>query len=109
MIADLIRSTRFRWNSEKDLQDGLAAILPDAIREHQLSRGDIVDFFQDGCAIEVKVAGTPATVLRQLTRYASHPEVTSLILVTGRTQLRRMPAKVLGKHLEVVSLIGSLL
>lgn len=112
-LCHILRSTRFRWNSERDLQNGIHQVLCNLMiefaPEHILDENNRIDFLlSNGLGIEVKIAGGRPAVFAQLQRYAGFPEVTSLVLVTGRTQLASLPAKVNGKSLRVVSLIGSL-
>jgi hypothetical protein len=59
-------------------------------------------------AIEVKVAGRPAAVLRQITRYAACPEVDALVLVTSRATHRTLGdgKPVNGKPVTVVWIGG---
>lgn len=108
-----LASARFRFRNEADLQDGIAQVL-DGLqvpyqREYRLSSRDVIDFFLDGFGIEVKVKGSATAVLTQLARYAEFPAITSLLLVTSRTQLAAMPTSVCGKPLKTLALIGSLL
>lgn len=106
-IADDLRRLRFRYCDETDLQVGLDGALRnlgyDALREVILSPTDRIDFLIDGVGIEVKVKGPSAAVTRQLARYAEHPEIEALILVT--TRLRHQPPRELnGKPVLVVAL-----
>jgi hypothetical protein len=78
-------------------------IQPDLKPEHRLSSRDIPDFFILGVVIEVKMnKSREANVVRQLARYAEHPEVTDLILLTNRAV--RAPGAINGKRLCVISL-----
>lgn len=111
-ICDRLRATRFRWTSEKDLQDGIELVLQDMglpyTREHRLSAKDIVDFLIDGLALEVKIKGTVKNLLAQVYRYAKSPEVTTILVVTGRLQLGGLPQNIKGKPLRVVALVRSI-
>lgn len=117
-ICERLRCTKFRWNCERDLQDGIDQVLASMTsltytREHRLSKTDIVDFLVDdpegtGMGIEVKIKGTVMELLRQLGRYAQFPEVGSLLVVTGRIQLTGIKNNIGGKPVRVVSLIGSI-
>lgn len=61
-----------------------------------------------GIAIEVKVKGQVAEVLRQLRRYANHERIQGLVLVTTRRlHAASMPAEMNGKPLAV-AMIGGL-
>lgn len=78
-----------------------ANLIPET--EVALKRGR-VDLRAGSTAIELKVQGTAATVLRQLQMYASDPTITDLVLVTSSSKLRSMPSQVHGKPLVVVFL-----
>lgn len=74
-------------------------------REHVLERNlGIIDFFLPtiGVGIEVKIAGSSASVLRQLRRYAEDSRIRSLVLVRSRSfatpvvvGARRIPLEVI--------------
>lgn len=107
MIAAVIGQGRYELGSEKATQAGielqLRASLPVVRREHRLAPGDIVDFLVDGVAIEVKLKrNQPASILRQLQRYARHDAVTALVLVTNRAM--GLPPEIAGKPAFYVSL-----
>lgn len=113
-IASRLRSSRFRYSSERELQDGIAQLLTGMgvihEREVRLSNEDVIDFLvSGGLGIEVKIQGTIVNLLRQLNRYAQHQDVKALLVVTGRMQLTGLPRAIGGKPLRVVSLLGSLL
>lgn len=108
---------RFRWNDEKDLQDGIERVLGEAClpyeREVHLGNAGIIDFMVEvpgerRCGVEVKIKGQRNQVLAQLRRYADRPEVQDLVLVTGRLQLKYMPKKVGNTPLFVFPLTRSL-
>lgn len=88
-IIQLIESARLDLSDEKRLQADLAVALTNAgvqfTRELALSTHDIPDFFtEDGTAIECKLRPAQKTaVYRQLQRYASHAEVTGIVLATN--------------------------
>jgi len=73
------------------------------LREHRLTDKDRPDFFapSEGIAVELKTQGSRASVLRQLNRYATHPDVKVLCLVTSKANLTKMPASLKGKPLYV--------
>lgn len=109
-VAALLSAYRFRQPTERALQDGIEEVLRAAgvpyHREHRLSAADRPDFFVDpGVCVEVKIGGTPAEVLRQLTRYAEHEEVDAVLLVTTRRQ-HVMPDEVEDKPLVTIC-VGS--
>lgn len=86
-VMAVLRSTRFRWASEDDLQRGIEAALLasgiDAVREVRCGPGERLDLLVGQVGIEVKVKGDWRGVLRQLRRYAEHDEVAALVLVTS--------------------------
>jgi len=91
-LSNLIKRHDFNFATEAELQDGIAAILPeDAEREVQLGPKDRIDFLVDGIGIEVKIGGSSSEVFRQLFRYAKHDQVKSLLLVTTRSSHQTMP------------------
>jgi hypothetical protein len=110
--ADICRALsagRFDLHDEKECQAQIATWLAERMpeanvsREHRLSTADIPDFFIAGVVVEVKMnAARAASILKQLTRYAVHPEVSAVILVSNRAT--HLPATVEGKPLHMVSL-----
>lgn len=111
-LLHLLAGYRFRPAGELDLQEALARIFEaeglQVLREHRLSNRDVVDFFlPEGVAVEVKVTGGTLDVARQLQRYAEHPEVLALVLVTTRRRLvLELPDMIGGKRLFKVALGG---
>lgn len=109
-ITALIGGHRFRFCDEGQLQEGIAGVLADAgiaaVREVRLSDHDRIDFLAGPVGIEVKIAGTPAAVARQLRRYAACPQVQALILVTNRARHRALAGRIDGKAVRVVWLSG---
>lgn len=95
-IASVLKSCRFRFASEAQLQQAIEQALHDrgilARREVVLAPGDRVDFVADGdIAIEVKIKGAFASVAEQLQRYAASPTIACVLLATTRRQLLAMP------------------
>jgi hypothetical protein len=109
-LASLLSHYRHRYDNEGELQASIAKVLGSHgiafEREVRLSDKDRPDFMVGGVAIEVKVASSRADVLRQLARYAEHPEVSGMVLVTSKACHLNMPAQLLGKPLAVCSLLG---
>lgn len=60
-----------------------------------------------GIGIEIKVQGSPNSILRQLHRYAMHPAVKAIILICPRPW--KLPETLGGKPLFGVSIFASLL
>jgi hypothetical protein len=112
-IKDLLLRKRLRAGTETILQDGIAETLREAgvgfLREHRLSARDRPDFMVGGVAIEVKIDQGWHSVLRQLSRYAVHPKVQEILLVTARMQHLAVPEAIQGKPLVVCAILVGLL
>jgi hypothetical protein len=112
-VVDVLSSTRYpACPDEYALQAAAAARLQTTgapvEREVVLSATDRPDLLVGGVCVEVKVAGAASQVLAQLKRYARHPQVESLVLLTRRAQHRKLPAALDGKPLTVVFTAGVL-
>lgn len=109
-VAETIMRYRYRWRTEDDLQaaifETLAASGFEPRREVRLSERDRIDLMVGRVGVEIKVAGEPPAVLRQLGRYAESDDVDALVLVTARARHIQLPADVLGKPL-VIRTLGS--
>lgn len=110
-IAEVLQAARFHYASELDLQDAIERLLIRegyaVVREVELDgRRDRIDLMVGSIGIEVKVAGRPDAVLRQLARYSTHEEVSELVLVTTRVRHHGFPSDLGGKPLRVVSLLA---
>lgn len=103
-----LRALHFRYVNEDELQRGLWAALRnlgyDVKREAIIDGRSRLDFLIGGIAIEVKVAGRTVSVVRQLARYAEHPDVDALILVTTRLRHSDIPSVMSGKPVRVVAI-----
>jgi hypothetical protein len=107
----LLSKKRFLLTNEKLLQVQLNEIFekakasgnfPEFTREHHFNKKDIVDFFANGAAIEIKIKGGPMSIYRQLDRYAAHENVTEIILITNKAMT--LPALINGKPANLVNL-----
>lgn len=114
-IVQAVTSRYFRFSSEIDLQEQLAAAFKEdgivLAREHRLTPKDRPDFFHvvDGVTVEVKIKGSAASVLFQLHRYAQHDSVTSIVLLTSVVyHVGVMPRTLCGKPVVVVKVGGFL-
>lgn len=94
-LKDVVRELcryRFAHSSEEELQAALAEVLAPLgfQREYHLGAAGRVDFYSPSSSIgvEVKVDSGPGPVVRQLARYAEHPEISGLVLVTTRAAHR---------------------
>ena len=104
-VASLIERSPGRWADEEQLQEHLDSVLAPAGFEREVVAGaDRFDFAAEGLVVEVKVAGSPATVLRQLLRYADRPDVEGLVLVSTKASLGAVPAEMMGKPVAVARL-----
>jgi hypothetical protein len=113
-VAGLLGGFRIRFADEGDVQLAIAEILDRGRiayqREFRLTARDRLDFLltDSSIAIEIKIKGRTAEVLRQLERYAGHEFIAGLVLVTTRRlQAAQMPDSLNGKALAV-ALIGGL-
>jgi len=112
-LQALLGAQRYRHVNELELQDGLALVMRRAglvfERELILSPKNRIDFLIDGIGIEVKVDGGLSAVARQLQRYMAEPRITSLLLVTARSQLKHgLPSVLGGKPLACLVLRSGL-
>ena len=114
-VAQMLSNYRIRFVDEIEFQDGIAMALRDHSighqREYRLTPHDRLDFFltEEAIALEVKIKGRAAEVLRQLERYAAHADVSGLVLVTTRRlQAVQMPERINGKPLAVACIGGGL-
>jgi AMMECR1 domain-containing protein len=111
-VIAALRSYRFNFTNERELQDGIESVfrvveLP-FVREYRLGPGDIVDFLCAGdTGVEVKIGGSPSGILRQLMRYAEHDAIRAVVLVTRKLQhTHAFPPSLAGKPLRVATLGG---
>jgi hypothetical protein len=99
---------RFYFTNERELQAGLLNALDmggfKAKSEFRLTPQDRLDFFAEGVAIEVKIGGSAADVMRQVSRYAEHDLVQGILLVTTKAK-HSLPTTFNGKPLLVLSLL----
>lgn len=106
-VETTLRSWRFSWSNESELQEGVATALHraeiPAVREHRLGEAGRVDFWleQPGIAIELKTKGSPSEVIRQIHRYAEVAAVHGVILVSTSLRLR-LPAELAGKPARTI-------
>lgn len=112
VVAELLSEAHLQFITEDDLQQAIKERLDNAEvypeREVHLSDGQSrIDLLAGRTGIEVKLEGSWANVIRQLTRYAKCPEIESLVLVTTRAKHHKLPDQLCGKPLHLVSLIGA--
>lgn len=114
LIISALRSYRFSFMNERELQDGIEQVLRineiGFEREARLNAKDVIDFMCGDVGIEAKVASSAQAITRQLIRYAEHERVGSLILVSRKMQHAHVfPGELGGKPLSVVTLETSFL
>lgn len=112
VVVDLIRSKRFRYANEDELQRGLAAALAESALSHAreaiLDARNRIDFLVGAVGIEVKVAGNRHDVARQCNRYLRFDAVQGLVLVTCRVRhLGVLVTPPEGKEFRVVTLAAA--
>ncbi|PYS34070.1 MAG: hypothetical protein DMG14_30340 [Acidobacteria bacterium] len=110
-LVEIFKTYRYQHGSEVDFQRGIEEVLRrhdiTFLREHQLGPAyGRIDFYipNHKYGVELKVKGSPSEVLRQLHRYAQCPDITALILITGRRRLAFAPMNINGRPLLTASL-----
>jgi hypothetical protein len=102
----VLTSTRLPAGPEKDVQQAIAdAFVAASIefkREVRLTPTDVIDFVVGSTGIEIKIKGARRAIYRQLTRYAAHSDIASLVLVSSVAM--GLPAEINGKPVEIVSI-----
>jgi hypothetical protein len=103
---------RYRFDTESDLQERVAAALSDLDlafdREFVLDPQNRIDFLVGGIGIEIKTNSTLAQVSRQVHRYLSFDPVESLLLVTTKTAHKGIVRTMQDKSLDVL-VVGGIL
>jgi hypothetical protein len=110
-LAELLSGYRFRYDCEKDLQDGIARILTEVgvPFEREVTLGDAgrIDFVVDGrVGVEVKIKGALTAMTIQVHKYTRQDAIEELLIATTRSQLRRVPDHMNGKRVVVAWLGG---
>lgn len=111
-LAALLEGYRFDAGSEDSVQRGIAAVLAEKgvlFRREVPVPGGRLDFLVDvagGTALEVKIEGSTASLIRQLGRYAELESVRALLVVTTRHRLAQVPREIAGKPVRVALLLG---
>lgn len=113
-LETLLSSYRFRFSSERDLQNGIDEVLQKSgfsyRREFSLDISDRPDFLvHGGIAIEVKIKGSVSELIRQISRYATHNDVRSILVVGTPHWIPRVPEIIKEKQVRSLRLMGSLL
>lgn len=113
LISTLSR-LRFRFATEKDLQDGFEKVFRENgipfQREFPISERDRLDFLvAGGIALEVKIKGSLPDLVRQIARYARHDDIREILVVGTPRWIPRVPVAIEGKPVYGLRLVGSLL
>ncbi len=108
-LRDHLSQFRFNYGCEDDLQCGIAQVLSSSqfefVREHRISALDRLDFLVDGdIAIETKIGGSAASLMRQVSRYAEHAEIAGILVITDRAS-HVLPESFNGKPVLIHSLL----
>jgi hypothetical protein len=112
-LSVLFYSYRLPMAIEREAQAAVAKILADHaiphVAEYDLGEHGRVDFYSPHLrlGLELKVKGSPSDVRRQLARYAAHPAIDALMLLTTRAHVGAMPPVLGAKPLYVVQAWGS--
>jgi len=111
-LLEALRSVRFRYSSEDDLQLGIDGLLKERgfvfQREVRLNPRCRIDFLVDpGIGIEVKIDGSVDELGRQVLRYLAHEQVKEIVVVSTRASHRDLPSEMEGKRISVVYLFSS--
>lgn len=108
--------SRFRISgpTEAVIQARIEQALKTAEVEHQreveLSPKDRIDFMVDSVGVEVKIQGTRAEIIRQLSRYIHSDRVTEIVLAaSSRRLLSSIPDVILDAKIHKHLLQGGLL
>jgi hypothetical protein len=116
-LVELIRSHRYSYVNEKELQAGIEQVMLgaglvrgiDFQREVHLSVSDIADFMVGSVVIEVKIGGSLSEQTRQIHRYLQHGSVSAVLLVATRMRLTNLPNEMSGKPVRTIVLLESML
>lgn len=111
-LLEALRSVRFRYSSEEDLQLGIDRLFRERgivyEREVRLDSHCRIDFMVEGSiGIEVKIDGSAEELGRQILRYLQHDRVSEIVVVTTRATHRDLPPMLEGKRITVVYLFSS--
>lgn len=105
-IDDAIAGHGFVTSTEAELGEHVAYCLEAAAvkyeREVILDARNRLDFLVGGVAVELKIKGGVASLLRQLDRYAQFEQVQAILVVTTRRQLCGLPSRLRGKPVRAL-------
>lgn len=88
-IISILKSKRLPLTTEKELQVEIEKLFIENNlsfeREYRLDNKNIVDFFIEGVAVEIKIKGTAKNIYKQCERYCEFEQVKTMLLVTSKT------------------------
>jgi hypothetical protein len=106
-ICEALSRAAFSCSNEAELQVAIQAVLGDsAQREVQVPGAGRIDFLVGDVGVEVKVAGSLASVGAQLLRYLGSDLLSAIVLVTTKRAHAGLRGTLLGKRVEVHVLTG---
>ena len=112
-IAEALAKYRFRFSCERELQEGIHRALVianiEVEKEYVLDGQSRPDFLtKSGIAVEIKTKGSLTQLLRQIARYALHPDVKAVLVVGSPYWIASIPVRLEQKPVMGVRLMGSL-
>jgi len=112
-LRTILAGYRFRFSTEEQLHAGMEDVMArEGLRwehERHLSTGRIDFLVESGIGIEVKVDGSRAALLRQISRYLLQSEVRELLVITTRASHSEIPMVMHGKTVRVLYLSPGML
>jgi len=109
----ILSGYRFRFSTEEQLHAGMEeAMAREGLHwEHEkhLSFGRIDFLVESGIGIEVKVAGSRAALLRQISRYLLQLDICEILIVTTKSCHLEIPETMHGKTVRVLYLSPGIL
>jgi hypothetical protein len=109
---ETLKRSRVDTSNEENVHSAIAKLLSTASipfeHEARLTSRERIDFLIGRVGVEVKIDGSRAALERQLRRYAAHPGVDELVVVSSKTQLSGVPRSIDGKPVTTFVLWGSL-
>lgn len=112
-LRAILSGYRFRFATEEQLHAGIEeAMTREGLRwEHEkhLSSGRIDFLVEPEIGVEVKVDGSRAALLRQISRYLLQSEIRELLVITTRASHSEIPMVMQGKTVRVLYLSPGML
>jgi hypothetical protein len=106
-VVRALTSVHFNFATEDDLQAGISEALASLAHEREvaLDGAGRIDFMVGAVGVEAKIKGGISALTRQLARYAQHPRVQALVVVTAKEQHKlQIPGSLNAKPVRVVCL-----